>query len=137
MDPANESARRQAMLHARGFYATRRTPNGPVIIRERAEGRAVPTAYWIGRTITTIGGVDITDRTDEEIYYSLISQLPSSSSSASAEPTYLELGFKARQRTDQTRETERKAKVNRHSIVNNAKLLSLTHHSTSIGETTQ
>jgi hypothetical protein len=126
MDTINESARREAMLAARGFYASRLTVDGPLKIREKLEGRGVPSGYYVLRTITTIGDVDITNHTDQEIYDYLMHEVASSSANANAEPTYHELGFKPRSRSDNTRESERAAKVTTTDVL--SKITSINLH---------
>jgi hypothetical protein len=121
MNESNERDRRDEMLRKRGFYAKRCVPNGPVKIREVETGRGVPSAYWVTRAIVSIGGIDVSTLTDEQVHYYLTAEEPSTSANASAEPTYSEIGFKRRaaSSTAASRAANAAAQVILHCIITN------------------
>ena len=77
MSQVNDTEKRAEMLRLRDFYASRMMPNGPVKIREVGAFRA---GFYIGRVIQSIGGTDLSNQSDEEVYALLTREIESSSS---------------------------------------------------------
>ena len=65
MADQQEVAWREAMLSIRGFYASRRTVGGPVVIREVQQGRSTVGVY-VSRVIERIGGIDVSSQSNTE-----------------------------------------------------------------------
>ena len=77
MSQLNDIEKRAEMLRLRDFYASRMMPNGPVKIREVGAFRA---GFYVGRVIQSIGGTDLSNQSDEEVYALLTREIESSSS---------------------------------------------------------
>ena len=74
------------MLRIRGFYASRATPGGPLVIRAVQPGRALPGGYC-RRVIESIGGIDVSTQTNEQLFHLLTEESQASSSPNAGENT--------------------------------------------------
>ena len=91
-----DMAWRAEMLRLRGFYASRAALGGNLVIREVQPGRSI-TGGYVRRVIESIGGIDVSTQSNEQLFHLLTEESQASSSPNAGEntlPMYRALTFR-------------------------------------------